>query len=166
MDHKRKSELPLWDPYWQKKPKQEATDFQEFQGALVRALADGKSFFIPTDGKAKVIDKAVWGLRELYVQLECDRVEFVPLTIGVLRGMGTLMCDEEGMGTQLLNKAAMDLVGDQVHGGTLYGSILLVPPEQSEQEEEGNTTDETVLVSSESEEEVSASVVGAVPAMI
>ena len=94
---------------------------------IAETLLAGKSILFQ-DGITTVLDKTEFSLAELYKILSCKMVEYVPLTVGTLNGMGCLWCDEEGLIYDTkTNKLASEVLGNQVHGGILRGTILVTP---------------------------------------
>ena len=59
--------------------------------------------------------------------LNCAYMQAVPAMIGALKGKALLLMDEDGqMNHPQVNAQASQAVGDQVIGGRLYGSVLVV----------------------------------------
>jgi len=92
---------------------------------VVETLLEGKSILFK-NGTIVVLDKKEFTLEELYKIIGCKMVEYVPLTVGNLNGKGCVWCDEEGMiNKSAINKSASEVLGNQVHGGVLFGTILV-----------------------------------------
>lgn len=92
---------------------------------VAETLLEGKSILFK-NGIISVLDKKEFSLEELYKIIGCKMVEYVPLTVGNLNGKGCIWCDEEGMiNKSAINKSASEVLCNQVHGGVLFGTILV-----------------------------------------
>jgi hypothetical protein len=98
-----------------------------------RNLAPGKGLLFMTNGDVKIVD-GPFDSAKICSILDCSFYERVPCTIGATNGMFKdkkfdVCCDEHGtFKKNNLNKLATKKVGEQVHGGELYGNILVTEP--------------------------------------
>ncbi len=68
----------------------------------------------------------------------CERLQWVPTTRGELASRRvSIWCDEDGVENNAhKNQVASRLLGEQVHGGELYGAVLLCLNRPDDEEED------------------------------
>lgn len=95
--------------------------------ASLTMMLDGVESFaavqIKVQGELSVVTGYCDGAR-LRKLLDCKWVQMVPCTHGELTGKYEIWCDEEGMASPV-NAPATRMLGAQVHGGVLRGTVLL-----------------------------------------
>ena len=114
------------------------------QSAVVRNLRyqirktvdSGKAVVFKPDGSWEVIDGRYDAVdyKTFKTKIGCDMLQYVPCTVDPLRWRAQVVCDENGyFNNQTQNILAMILVGQQVCGGMLLGTIVVCPEEDAEE---------------------------------
>jgi len=88
---------------------------QKKQGVLLRA-----------NGKAELVESGQFDLKHIYSLVNCKSVQMVPCTVGEYKNAYQLYMNEVGAFHDELNEFAMLHLKDQLHGGKVYGNILVV----------------------------------------
>lgn len=105
--------------------KQRKTDEK---GNVLKNVPKGKGLLYDEE-KSEIVDGPFDDLKRLYELVNCDMIQMVPCTVSNLNKVAVLIMDEDGMYNKNKNVFAMKHVGEQVHGGNLYGKILVLHSE-------------------------------------